>query len=103
MKRFKLGWALLAACVWVALVVLPGSSVQAQDEAGVNVILKNDSGAGVEAELIDQYGGNFTATVEAGMSQNQNLLAGSEIKVGGVAVHTVTSADEGQEIVIAGP
>ena len=103
MKRAKMGGVLRLACGLFILAVLPGAPAWAQDEAGVNVILRNDSGGGVEAELIDQYGGNFTTTVEAGSSQNQNLQAGSEIKVGGVAVHTVAAADEGQEIVIAGP
>ena len=103
MKSGKTGWVLMLACGLFALAVLPGAPAWAQDEAGVNVILRNDSDGGVEAELIDQYGGNFTATIDAGMSQNQTLQAGSEIKVGGVAVHAVTAADEGREIVIAGP
>ena len=103
MNRGKTGWVLMLACGLFALAVLPGAPAWAQDEAGVNVILKTDSGGGVEVELIDPYGGNFTATVDAGTSQNQALQAGSEIKVGGAAVHVVAAADEGQEILIAGP
>ena len=67
----------------------------------VNVILKNNSSGGVEVELLDQYGGNFTASIESGMSTNQTLKVNSEIKVGGSAVHVVTTEDEGKEIVVA--
>ena len=69
----------------------------------VNVILKNSSSASVEVELIDQYGGNFTATIDSGMSQNQTLKVGSEVKVSGSVVHVASAGDEGEEIVVAGP
>jgi len=68
----------------------------------VNVILKNASSATVDVELIDQYGGNFTATIDAGMSQNHSLKVNSAVKVGGNTVHTVTPKDEGKEVVVAG-
>jgi len=69
----------------------------------VNVILKNASSGTVEVELIDQYGGNFKASLDAGMSQNHTLKVNSEIKVGGKSVHVVVSGDEGKEVVVAGP
>ena len=68
----------------------------------VNVILKNNSSAAVEAELIDQYGGNFKASVDAGMSQNHNLKVNSEIKVNNSSVHLVVPEDEEKEVIIAG-
>lgn len=74
----------------------------AQANGAVNIILKNDSSSPVDLALIDQYGGNFTVTVEAGMSQNQTLKAGSEIKIGETVVYVATPADEGKEIIIAG-
>ncbi len=69
----------------------------------VNIMLKNASSASVEVELIDQYGGNFKATVDAGMSQNHSLKNQSVVKVGDQTVYVVTAADEGKEVVIAGP
>ncbi|MCI5141256.1 MAG: hypothetical protein D3909_05920 [Candidatus Electrothrix sp. ATG1] len=68
----------------------------------VNVILKNNSSAAIEVELIDQYGGNFTATIEAGTSQNQTLKVDSEMKVKDGATRKVTTKDEGKEVTIAG-
>ncbi len=68
----------------------------------VNVMLKNNSSATVEAELIDQYGGNFKASVDGGMSQNHTLKINSEIKVNNTSVHVVVPEDEGKEVVIAG-
>ena len=85
----------------LAFAVLPGAQAQAQDAAAVSLILKNNSAAAVDVGLVDQYGGNFTATVEGGMGQNQTLQAGSEIQVGGAAIHTVSTSDEGAEIVVA--
>lgn len=67
----------------------------------VNVMLKNNSGSEVTAELIDGYGGNFSATIDAGMSQNHSLMEGREIIVNGNTVYTVQTDDEGKEIVIA--
>ena len=97
---------IVAGCLagWVlTFAALPGAQVQAQgdDVPPVNLILKNDSGSSVDVALVDQYGGNFTATVEGGMGQNQTLQAGSAIQVGGAAIHTVTTSDEGAEIVVA--
>ena len=99
---------IVAGCLagWVlTFAALPGAQVQAQgdDAPPVNLILKNDSGSSVDVSLVDQYGGNFTATIDGGTSQNQTLQPQSEIKIGESVVHVVAPADEGQEIVIAAP
>ena len=99
-RSFKL-FAATLTIVLLALAALP--CAQAQDAAAVNLILKNVSEATLDVELVDQYGGNFTATIDSGMSQNQTLQAGSEVKVGDAAVHVVSTADEGLEIEIAAP
>ena len=65
--------------------------------------LISGSSSTVQVELIDQYGGNFSASIDGGMSQNHTLKVNSEIKVGGNTVHVVASGDEGKEIVVAGP
>lgn len=78
-----------------------GSIVYAQEKEAVNLILKNDSSSSVEVELIDQYGGNFTVSIDGGTSQNQALKVNSEIKVSGNAVHLVVPEDEGMEVLIA--
>ena len=93
----KLHLSCILTLVFAMLVAGPALSGDA-----VNVILKNASSAAVEVELIDQYGGNFTANIDAGMSQNHALKANSEIKVGGKKVHVVVPGDEGKEIVVAG-
>lgn len=95
---------MVASLAWM-FAALPGTHVWAQEggDTPVNVILKNDSGSSVDVALVDQYGGNFTATVEGSTSQNQTLQAQSEIKIAETTVHVVSPADEGQEIVIAGP
>ncbi len=67
----------------------------------VNLILKNTSGSDVDVELIDMYGGNFTANIPADTAQNHGLMEGRDIVVNGQTVHTVTSADENMEIVVA--
>ena len=103
MARSKVIVAGMVACLACMFAALPGTHVWAQDggDTPVNVILKNDSGASVDVALVDQYGGNFTATVDAGTSQNQTLQAQSEIKIGETVVHVVVPADEGAEIVVA--
>ena len=68
----------------------------------VNVILKNNSSSAIEVELVDQYGGNFTAIIEPGTSQNQTLKMDSEIKVKDGSTRSVTSDDEGKEVTLAG-
>lgn len=68
----------------------------------VNVILKNNSSAAIEVELIDQYGGNFTTTIEPGTSQNQALKTDSEMKVKDGNTRKVTAEDEGKEVTLAG-
>lgn len=101
MRNRKAGFKMaVTTAALLALVLCNATS--AQGNGAVNVILKNDSSSPVDIALIDQYGGNFTVTVEAGMAQNQTLKAGSEIKVGETVVHVATPADEGKEIVIAG-
>ena len=93
------------ACAVCLLAAVPGMNAWAQEEGAkaVNVILKNDSDSSVDVACIDQYGGNFTATVEGSTSQNQTLMAQSEIKIGENVIHVVTPADEGQELLIAAP
>ena len=93
------------ACVAWMLAVAPGMNAWAQDDGDqpVNVILKNDSDGSVDVACVDQYGGNFTATIDGGTSQNQTLKPQSEIKIGETVIHVVTPADEGQEILIAAP
>ena len=99
---------IVAGCMaaWVLmLAALPGAQAQAQGDeaAAVNLILKNDSDSSVDVALVDQYGGNFTATIDGGTSQNQTLQPQSEIKIGESVVHVVSPDDEGQEIMIAAP
>ena len=104
MARNKMIVAGMVACLAWMFAALPGTHVWAQDgDTPVNVILKNDSGSSVDLALVDQYGGNFTATVDASTSQNQTLQAQSEIKIAETTVHVVSPDDEGQEIIIAGP
>ena len=105
MARNKMIVAGMLACLAWMFAALPGVQVQAQgDEAApVNLILKNDSGSSVDVALMDQYGGNFTATIDGGTSQNQTLKPQSEIKIGESTIHVVSPNDEGQEIVIASP
>ena len=68
----------------------------------MSLILKNNSSQPVKLALVDQYDGNFTATIDAGMSQNQTLQAKSPIKIGEAVVHIVVLEDEGKEVIIAG-
>jgi len=103
MNRNKVVFAGMLAVLVLAFAALPGTQAWAQDAAAVNLMLKNDSGSSVDVDLVDQYGGNFTATVDGNTSQNQTLKSGSEIKIGGSTVHVVASSDEGTEIVIAAP
>lgn len=100
MKR-KFSGLMMFLCGLFFFVSVAGSAVYAEGDA-VNLILKNNSSASVEVELIDQYGGNFKATVDAGASQNQALKVQSEIVVAGSSVHVVVPEDEGMEVVIAG-
>ncbi len=99
-KRAVMNRLVCFCCVFILMfgVLAAGAAFGAD---AVNVILKNNSSGSVDVELIDQYGGNFTASVDAGMGSSQTLKNGSEIKVNGATVHTVSDADEGKEIVIA--
>ena len=101
MEKKNAGFKMLIGGL-VLFVLMLGSAAYAQVTETVNLILKNDSSSGVEVALIDQYGGNFTVTVDAGTSQNQTLKVKSEIKVAGNVVHVAMPEDEGKEIIIAG-
>ena len=105
MARNKMIVAGMLACLAWTFAALPNAQVRAQEggDTPVNLILKNDSGSSVDVALIDQYGGNFTATIGGGTSQNQTLKAQSEIKIAETTVHVVSPSDEGQEITIASP
>ena len=105
MARNKMIVAGMMAGLVLMFAAIPGTVAWAQEggDTPVNLILKNDSDTSVDVGLVDQYGGNFTATVDGSTSQNQTLKAGSEIKIGESTVHVVAPADEGQEIVIAAP
>ena len=70
--------------------------------SAINVLLKNNSSSTISVGLIDQYGGNYTANIDGGMSQNHTLKLNSKITVNNTSVHTVSSGDEGREIVISG-
>lgn len=64
-------------------------------------MLKNNSGETVNVEMIDQYGGNFSSPIDAGMSQNHSLMEDSNVVINGNTVHVVSTEDEGMEIVVA--
>jgi hypothetical protein len=93
--KMLLGFVFLSALLFVNL-------AHAQEKAVVSLILKNNSSSAVEVALIDQYGGNFTVTINAGMSQNQSLKIQSPIKIAENVVHVVVLEDEAKEIIIAG-
>ena len=101
MKKKNVGFKMLIGGLFLFVLML-GSAAYAQVTETVNLILKNVSSSGVEVALIDQYGGNFTVTIDAGTSQNQTLKVKSEIKVAGNVVHVAMPEDEGKEIIIAG-
>lgn len=86
--------------VCLAMLLGAGVAMAASSDKPVNLILKNGSSASLSVELIDQYGGNFTITLEPGSSQNQALKMNSKIIVGGKSVHVATAKDEGNEVVI---
>ena len=89
-------------CVFVCLGLLLGAGVTIAGSADkpVNLILKNNSSNSLQVELIDQYGGNFTITLEPGSSQNQTLKLNSKVTVGGKSVHVATAKDDGKEVEI---
>ncbi|MFH0783064.1 MAG: hypothetical protein V2B20_14100 [Pseudomonadota bacterium] len=89
-------------CIFVCLGLLlgAGAAIAGSDDKPVNLILKNDSSNSLQVELIDQYGGNFTITLEPGTSQNQALKMNSKVIVGGKSVHVATAKDDGKEVVI---
>ncbi|MDX9970588.1 MAG: hypothetical protein RBS56_01640 [Candidatus Gracilibacteria bacterium] len=67
----------------------------------VSVILKNNSSAPVELDLIDFYGGNFKAFIEPGMAQNHTLMEGSDVVLAGKVVYKIGLNDANKEIVVA--
>jgi hypothetical protein len=89
-------------CVFICLGLLlgPGAVIAASADKPVHLILKNNSSNSLQVELIDQYGGNFTITLEPGSSQNQTLKLNSDVTVGGKSVHVATAKDDGKEVVI---
>ena len=95
------GKKMILALIVLFTMCIGSFGYSSEDEGAVNLILKNNSSSTVEVELIDQYGGNFTASIDAGTSQNQAVKANSEIKVGGNTIHVATPSDEGAEIVIS--
>ena len=92
----------LFCCFLLVCTLLFGTAMRINAGDAVNVILKNGSSSAIELELLDQYGGNFTVTLEGGASQNHTVKKNSEIKVKDGAARTVTADDEGKEIILAG-
>jgi len=101
MKNGSAGFTMLAGALCLVALVISGVG-RAKEKAAVSLILKNNSSSPVEVALIDQYGGNFTATIDAGMGQNQTLKVKSPIKIGDAVVYVVVPEDEGKEVIIAG-
>ena len=97
-------YCLLFCTVIIGTTISSAASDAVSDAASnaVNVILKNNSSSAIEVEMIDQYGGNVTISIDAGTSQNHTLKLDSEIKVKDGAVRKVTDKDEGKEVSIAG-
>jgi hypothetical protein len=72
----------------------------AGNERPVNLLLRNDSSGSVEVEMVDQYGGNVTVTVESGTSQNHTVKLNSAVKVEGNTILRATAKDDGREVVV---
>ena len=98
----RMGMVLSLLFIATSFLSAQDATTAAPGKTAVSLILKNNSASSVTVELIDQYGGNFTATVEPGTSQNQTLKVNSEVKIGEVPVHVVVPADEGMEVIVAG-
>lgn len=99
-QRWLLLRGLWAVLLCLGLVVGGATVVSAGNEKPVNIILKNDSGGGVQVEMLDQYGGNVTVTVEPGTSQNHAVKLNNTIKTNGKTVLKATTKDEGKEVVV---
>jgi hypothetical protein len=82
------------------LAVTPDAVFSAGKEKPVSLILKNESGGGVQVEMIDPYGGNVTVTIDSGTSQNHTVKLNSAVKVDGNTVLKATAKDEGREVVV---
>ncbi len=72
-----------------------------KETQAVHVMLENKSSSSVKVEMTDQYGGMFSAEIDGGMSQNHTLRNGSEVKVGGAAIHIISAGDQHKTIVVA--
>lgn len=101
MQRRNAVLRMLFCCLFIIAVTV-GISARGEASDAVNVILKNGSSSTIEVELIDQYGGNFTISLDSETSQNHALKVNSEIKVKGGATRKVSEDDEGEEIELVG-
>ncbi len=89
-----------AALLCLGLAVAPEAVFSGGKDKPVNLILKNDSSGGVQVEMIDQYGGNVTVTIDSGTSQNHTVKLNSAVKVDGDTVLKATAKDEGREVLV---
>lgn len=78
-----------------------GTSSKSTETQAVHVILQNNGSSPVTVELIDQYGGNFSAEIDSGMSQNHTLKNNSSVKVNGASIHVISTQDDGKTVVVA--
>jgi hypothetical protein len=99
-QRWVMLRGVLTVLLCLGLVVGSTAVVSAGNEKPVNIMLKNDSSGAVQVEMIDQYGGNVTVTVEPGTSQNHAVKLNSAVKAGGKTVLKATAKDEGKEVVV---
>ena len=89
-------------CCLLLCTVIIGTTISTEASEAVNVMLKNSSSSTIEVELTDQYGGNYTITLDSGAVQNHTVQINSEVKVKDGETHVVTADDEGKEVIIAG-
>lgn len=92
--------SVVAVLLSLGLAIAPEVAIAAGKEKPVNLMLKNESGGGVQVEMIDQYGGNVSVTIEPGTSQNHTVKLYSVIKVDGNTILKATAKDEGREVVV---
>ncbi|MCI5222955.1 MAG: hypothetical protein D3924_09845 [Candidatus Electrothrix sp. AR4] len=100
MQKRKSVIKIICCCLLLCAVVI-GTTNSGLAADAVNVILKNSSSSAIEVELIDQYGGNVSVTIDAGTSQNHTVKMNSKVTVKDGAVRVVTGDDEGKEVNIA--
>ena len=96
----RMAAALVLAQLRARLAVAPEVALTAGKEKPVNLMLKNDSSGGVQVEMIDQYGGNVTVTIDSGTSQNHTVKLNSAVIVDGNTIFKATAKDEGREVVV---